>query len=151
YQNRGSLIDTVHSEDRERFLLFSGKLRFEPAEELYRIVRPDGSIRWIQDRAFLIRDAESRPYRVAGIAEDITAHLELEEQLRQSQKMEAVGRLAGGIAHDFNNILTAILGYSYMVLNAPGGNRSIREAAQAILMSGQRAATLTSQLLAFSR
>ena len=151
YQNRDWLIDSVHSEDRDRFIAFFNKVRSEPAEEFYRIVLPDGSVRWIHDRAFLIRDSENRPYRVAGIAEDITAHRELEAQLRQAHKLEAVGRLAGGIAHDFNNILTGILGYSALLLSAPGAQGSIREAAEAILHSGQRAASLTAQLLAFSR
>jgi PAS domain S-box-containing protein len=151
YQNRDWLIESVHVEDRDRFVAFFEKIRSEPVEESYRIVHPDGSVRWIHDRAFLIRDSENRPYRVAGIAEDITAHRELEEQLRQAHKLEAVGRLAGGIAHDFNNILTGILGYSALLLNAPGARGTIREAAEAILHSGQRAASLTAQLLAFSR
>jgi len=88
---------------------------------------------------------------VAGISEDITAHRELEEKLRQAHKMEAVGRLAGGIAHDFNNILTGIIGYSSVLLNDPSAPGPAREAAEAILHSGQRAASLTAQLLAFSR
>ena len=151
YQNRDWLIESVHAEDRDRFIAFFEKVRSEPVEEFYRIVRPDGSVRWIHDRSFLVSDPDCKPYRVAGIAEDITAHRELEEQLRQAHKMEAVGRLAGGIAHDFNNILTGILGYSHLLLNDPHAYGSIREAAGAILDSGQRAASLTAQLLAFSR
>jgi C4-dicarboxylate-specific signal transduction histidine kinase len=65
-------------------------------------------VRWIDDRSFPIFDREGKLYRVAGIAEHITAQREMEEQLRQSHKMEALGRLAGGIAHDFNNLLTVI-------------------------------------------
>lgn len=150
YRNCDWLVDAVHVEDRDRFIAFSEKRRSEPVEEFYRIVRPDGSVRWIHDRAFLVRDRESKPYRVAGIAEDITAQRELEEKFRQAHKMEAVGRLAGGIAHDFNNILTGILGYSSVLLEADASG-PIRDAANAILRSGQRAASLTAQLLAFSR
>ncbi len=82
---------------------------------------------------------------------DITEHRQLEEQLRQSQKMEAVGRLAGGVAHDFNNLLTAMLGYSEMLIADPGLNDTQRKYIEEIKKSSERAASLTQQLLAFSR
>ncbi|MBI5605826.1 MAG: PAS domain S-box protein, partial [Deltaproteobacteria bacterium] len=86
-----------------------------------------------------------------SVNHDITRHRHLEEQLRQSQKMEAIGRLAGGIAHDFNNILTAILGYSDLLLLNLKPREPMYNEIEEIRKAGQRAAALTQQLLAFSR
>jgi PAS domain S-box-containing protein len=85
------------------------------------------------------------------LAVDVTERRQLEAQLRQSQKMEAVGTLAGGIAHDFNNLLTTILGYSGLVLDRLESESSLREEIEEIQKAGERAANLTRQLLAFSR
>jgi len=85
------------------------------------------------------------------IARDITERRELEAQLRQAQKMEAVGRLAGGIAHDFNNLLTAIGGYSMLLLDRLGPDDPLREDIEEIAKAGELAAALTQQLLVFSR
>jgi len=83
--------------------------------------------------------------------EDVTERRVLEEQLRQSQKMEAVGRLAGGIAHDFNNLLMVISGYSEFLLERLGNEPALRGPAQEIASASERASSLTRQLLAFSR
>jgi PAS domain S-box-containing protein len=92
----------------------------------------------------------SRNHFVA-VFDNVTDRRKLEEQLRQSQKMEAVGRLAGGIAHDFNNLLLVINGYSEILLDRIGENLALRKEVEAILQAGNRAASLTRQLLAFSR
>jgi nitrogen-specific signal transduction histidine kinase/ActR/RegA family two-component response regulator len=86
-----------------------------------------------------------------GTVEDITERKRLEQQLLQSQKMEAIGRLAGGVAHDFNNVLTAIMGYSELLLRGTGSEESRRRNTEQIKKAAERAASLTSQLLAFSR
>ncbi len=90
-------------------------------------------------------------WNAVGILRDVTGRLNLEDQLRQSQKMEAVGRLAGGIAHDFNNLLTAITGYAELLSMSLDPNDPLCKHVEEIKKAGNRAATLTTQLLAFSR
>lgn len=98
-----------------------------------------------------ILDARGRATGTVGIARDVTERRLLEEQLVQSQKMEAVGRLAGGIAHDFNNLLTSILGYAGLALNQLEEGSELGGEIEEIRKAGERAAALTQQLLAFSR
>ena len=148
---RHHLLDTVHPEDRERALGYMDRNTRQASEETYRIVRPDGAVRWIHDRSFPIFNQAGKLYRVTGIAADITDRRELEEQLRQAQKMDAVGRLAGGVAHDFNNLLTVIGGYSQHLLDSTSPEDPKRNALEQILKASNRAAALTSQLLAFGR
>jgi PAS domain S-box-containing protein len=152
-------LASVHEEDRERMRAAFERLgRDGTFDEEYRIVRPDGEGRWIHDRAFPVRDAGGRLERVVGIAEDVTAHheaevhrRELEEQLRQSQKMEAIGRLAGGVAHDFNNMLNVILGHANLGLRRTDQPERLASSLREILVAAQRSRDLTRQLLAFSR
>jgi PAS domain S-box-containing protein len=96
-------------------------------------------------------NAEEKPYAVVGIAADITERKQLEEQLRQSQKMEAVGRLAGGIAHDFNNLLSIISGYSELLGMSLAGQPAPLEQLAQISKAAEQAASLTRKLLTFSR
>ena len=95
---------------------------------------------------------KGKPVGVQGIARDITERKKLEDQLRQAQKMEAIGKLAGGVAHDFNNVLTAIIGHADLMLIEPiQGNEILHSRVQAVKEAAERAAALTQQLLAFSR
>ena len=100
---------------------------------------------------FPVFDGEGRPFGICGISTDITERKHLEEQLQRAAKMEAIGRLAGGVAHDFNNLLTAITGYGEMLFHKLDAGSPLRGHAEEILKAGERAAALTSQLLAFSR
>ena len=99
----------------------------------------------------IIEDDLGRLIGIEGILRDVTERKKLEEQLRQAQKMEAVGLLAGGIAHDFNNILSAIMGYGYLLQTKMNSDDPLRENVDQILVSADRAAEVTHSLLAFSR
>ncbi|HTH63700.1 MAG TPA: PAS domain S-box protein [Gemmatimonadales bacterium] len=109
-----------------------------------------GRQRWFQVIKVPLHSPDGAPH-VLGVATEITQRKELEHQLRQAQKMEAVGQLAGGIAHDFNNVLTAILGYTRLLLKEPELGARHRDDVTEIEEAAQRAASLTRQLLAFSR
>ncbi len=98
-----------------------------------------------------MRDASGMTVNYVAVKRDITQEIKLENQLRQAQKMEAVGQLAGGVAHDFNNLLQVILGYGDMALDEAGVGSPVRASVEEILKAGHRARTLVSQLLAFSR
>jgi two-component system, cell cycle sensor histidine kinase and response regulator CckA len=138
---------------RDEALASGGPLRID-----HRIVRPDGSIRWVHERADIQRDADGRPARLIGVVQDITERKQAEEalqaaeeQLRQSQKMDAIGRLAGGVAHDFNNLLSIITGRAELILRSKELTPRVRRDADLIQRTAERAASLTRQLLAFSR
>jgi PAS domain S-box-containing protein len=106
---------------------------------------------FVEVRTFPLKDAAGSVVSVIETVTDITERKKLEEQLRQAQKMEAVGQLAGGVAHDFNNILTAITGYGNLLLLKLKGKEDLRHYTEEILSSTERAAKLTGSLLAFSR
>ncbi|MBI3412410.1 MAG: PAS domain S-box protein [Planctomycetes bacterium] len=114
-------------------------------------LRPDGKQATLLTSKVPLRDGEGQVVGVLGIYADITEHKRLEDQLRQSQKMEAVGRLAGGVAHDFNNLLTVITGYTELLLSELLPEDPWFAKIREIKFAADRAAGLTRQLLAFSR
>jgi len=143
----------VHPEDCAAVLRASSEARQhgKAYSVEHRILRPDGKERLVQQHAELITGRDGKAARLVGTTQDITDLRSLEGQLRHSQKLEAVGRLAGGIAHDFNNLLTAINGYCDLILDDLPAEDPMRSDLFEIRRAGERAATLTRQLLAFSR
>lgn len=146
-------FNEIHPEDRDRIkAIFEETVRTGVGQRAeYRFVIQDGSIRFIESQGSVIRGTEGKPANVVVVSRDVTERKNLEQQLLQSQKMEAVGQLAGGVAHDFNNLLTIINGYSQMLLDGLGADKPGRSGLEEIRKAGDRAASLTRQLLAFSR
>lgn len=148
YEEPFSWMDAIHFDDCERV-----RIAFRQMDSVkeYRILRLSGEVRWVRSRTFPIRDDNGDVLRTVGFSEDITDWKRLEQQLVQSQKMDAIGRLAGGIAHDFNNLLTVINGYAAMLMERSDLPAGTMPDLQSIGRAGERAAALTAQLLAFSR
>jgi two-component system, cell cycle sensor histidine kinase and response regulator CckA len=151
----------VHPEDRERVLALSLKASQERQTQdfEYRMQTAHGHWLWLRNMVSVSVDQNrSQVLKLQGVMLDITRRKQAEEalrlseeQFRQSQKMEAIGRMAGGIAHDFNNLLTAITGYSELTLNGQTLDDRVRGNLEEIRKAVGRAAGLTQQLLAFSR
>lgn len=120
----------------------------------HRILRPDGTVRWVQTRGELVRDDSGQPMRMVGTMQDVSERRHLEDELRQSRKLESLGRLAGGVAHDINNALTAVLGYAEQIGDAAADAacpQSIRQDLAEIQRAAGRGVAMTRQLLSFSR
>jgi PAS domain S-box-containing protein len=153
-------LDQVHPDDRAEVVEASEEAkRTGLGRRLeYRIRHKNGTWRILESTASAVRNAKGETERLVIVNRDITerkqAEKELQEsekQLRQAQKMEAVGRLSGGIAHDFNNLLSVIIGYADELDDSRSDSDKLRKNAEQIKKAGQRAASLTRQLLAFSR
>jgi PAS domain S-box-containing protein len=143
----------VHPDDREA-LKIAREAAIASGTSLeidHRIITATGAIRWVHTRADIVRDVNGHALRMVGTLQDITERRELEEALRQSQKLEAIGRLAGGISHDLNNALTIIIGYAELVAGALDDRNAVREDIEHIRRAAERAESITRQLLAFSR
>lgn len=131
----------------DRDILKKGKM-YDILEE---VIETRYGKRTVHTKKMPILDKNGNPAFILGISEDITEQLKLESQLRQSQKMEAVGRLAGGIAHDFNNMLFVITGYAEMALSKIKPDDPLRDYIDEIHRTAKRSADVTRQLLAFAR
>jgi len=153
-------FDKLHPDDRETVQRTLGATqRGERVGNVLecRVMRPDGSFRWVVAISAAERDETGRTVRVFGVLTDATERRELEDRLRHSQRLEAVGKLAGGISHDFNNLLTAMIGFGELAhdqaakMSDDPRAEAIRDDLAQVLATANRAATLTGQLLAFSR
>lgn len=173
-----SFLDEVHVDDREHVRHSLTRTLDHGADHTieYRITLPNNEIHWVEGRGGVIRNRIGRPIQMIGLCMDITMRKQaeevlrasrnelekrveertaerrhLEEQLIQSQKLEAVGRLAAGVAHDFNNLLTAIIGHAQLALASLPPNDRLKRSFVTINKAADSAAALTRQLLAFSR
>jgi two-component system cell cycle sensor histidine kinase/response regulator CckA len=140
----------VNPEDREALRRLMEEQGYLKGMEI-QLCRRDKSKLWCMARGRAVRDHNEAVLFYEGTFEDITERKGLHDQLLQSQKMEAVGRLAGGVAHDFNNLLTAIIGYSSLAVSKLALGEPVNNDLEEIQKAGRRAATLTNQLLLFSR
>jgi len=152
-------INNLHPEDRDKAITNSSEI-FTKGNLVheYRFLKKNRDSIWLRDELRLIRDSEGNPTEIVGAWVDITElkkmdekRRSLEEQLFQSQKMEAIGRLAGGVAHDFNNILSIIKGYNQLLMLDIKEGDPRREGLKEINEAVDRAVAMTRQLLAFSR
>ncbi len=154
-----SWADKIHPDDREFAMDFclSATGKNADHELVYRMITADGRTLWIRDLVF-VEPTDGKAIYLKGFFFDVSQIMEtqaenrqLEAQLRQAQKMEALGQLAGGVAHDFNNFLTTIVGYSELSLMNMGQDNPDRENLTEILSAANKAAAVTRSLLAFSR
>jgi two-component system cell cycle sensor histidine kinase/response regulator CckA len=148
-----TFLQQIHPDDRSRV---SEGLRSAIDEggqfrEEYRVISPDGSIHWLTDQGEVIRDDGGRPLYMAGACVDVTHHRRMEDQLRQAQRMDAVGRLAGGMAHETNNQMAVVLGFADFILGRSDLPDRVKEDVEQIRRAAERTAGITGQLLAFSR
>ncbi|MGH7515406.1 MAG: MASE1 domain-containing protein [Gemmatimonadales bacterium] len=146
-------ISRVHPDDRElvetsvrRALSVGGRLDYE-----FRIVLPDGRVRWIADLGSVVPGPDGKPAGMTGTCQDVTDRRTAEEQLRLAHKMESVGRLAGGVAHEANNQMSVVMSAADFILARTDLPPAVRADAEYIRRAAERTAAVTAQLLAFSR
>lgn len=148
-----SWMNHIHPEDRE--IVFAAEKQFQETRELfkaeYRMFGADGRVLWFRDEGVMLHAADDRANLMQGVLYDITEHKRLEEQLRHSQKMEAVGQLAGGVAHDFNNLLMLIQAHNERLRSRLSAGDAAHQDTLEIEQAVTQAAALTHRLLAFSR
>jgi two-component system cell cycle sensor histidine kinase/response regulator CckA len=147
-----SPMEQVHPEDRARVDTARQEALNGTGRSIqYRMRHKDGTWHVLESTASPVLDAQGKVEKLVIVNRDVTERRQLEEQFRQAQKMEAVGRLSGGVAHDFNNLLGVIIGYAEFLQERIPANDPLHASADEVLKAGKRGALLTRQLLAFSR
>ncbi|MEI8341625.1 MAG: ATP-binding protein, partial [Verrucomicrobiota bacterium] len=151
YDDPKSFTKPIHKDDLEKLRLGLERRKAGlPFVNEYRLVAPDGTIRWINDRGYPVKDAKGKVIRYAGIAQDITEAKKLEERFLRAQRMESIGTLAGGIAHDLNNILAPILmGCELLEMDLPAQKK--REMVANMQACAERGSEIVKQVLSFAR
>ncbi len=147
------LFGLLHPEDRSRVeQAYVDSFNMPGPHSLtHKVLMDDGSVKYMEQNWRIECDDTGKPVRALGTTQDITARVELEEQFRQAQKMEAVGRLAGGVAHDFNNMLTVIQVRAEQALRRLEPDSPLQETFREILEAAERSTGLTRQLLTYAR
>ena len=148
-----TFLDVIHPDDRERVnTAYTGSLTKRlPYSIDHRIRMPDGTIKHVKERCETFYDKDGKPIRSTGTVQDITEQVNMEEILRHTQKMDALGKLTGGIAHDYNNMLGVVIGFSELLEGALSEQPKLAKYAHEIHHAAKRGAKLTKKLLSFSR
>lgn len=150
YEN---FLAAIHPDDRQRVIDAVSACVEKGAEYNieHRVVRADGTVRWLSEKGDVLRDAIGRPLRMLGVVQDITDYKMTENHLRHAQKLESLGNLAGGVAHSLNNLLVPILALSKMTADGLPRNSPARAALDKVVEASTRAKDLVARVLAFSR
>lgn len=145
-------LDGVHPDDRQRVVdaIHNAVISGETYEIEYRSLRSDGTPMWLEGRGRVSHGEDGMPAWMSGICMDTTERHQLQDQLRQTQRLESLGVLAGGVAHDFNNLLTSILGNASLADSVLGPEDPARPLLREIMLASRRASELTQQLLAYA-
>jgi PAS domain S-box-containing protein len=151
YASPDRWVDALYPEDSERIRTAARTKQLAGEyNETYRIVRPDGTVRWLQEQAFPVKNAAGVIYRMVGVAQDITEKKQLESQFFRAQRLESIGTLASGIAHDLNNILAPIM-MAAPLIRTSKSPAATEKMLTTVESSAQRGALLVRQLLTFGR
>lgn len=149
---RANLFESIHSEDRTVIAtVVESQKEGKPFSHEFRIVRPDGGVRWILDKGFPVVDPDRVIRTYVGVARDITTEKTLRESVGQAQRLEAVGQLTGELAHDFNNLLSIVTMNAIQALKRCGGDRKLCRQLDTIIAAATRGGQVTKSLLAVSR
>ncbi len=152
YENPKSWLDAIHPDDRQRVADSFSRWQFEGEySEEFRIIRPDGEVRWIYDRGYPIRNKEGEVYRIAGIAEDITERKKMGQALIQSDKLKSIGTITAGISHEFNNILAIVSGKVQILKMRYAEEKELAEEFDIVLRAVKDGAEISNRMLAFTK